>query len=141
VWRVDLGSGASINPWAVLLAAAATFAVGGLWYSPLLFNRPWQRLAGLSDQQLRASSPARVFGLSFVAALVAAVNLAFFLSGPATTLAFASLAGCLVGGGWVATALATTYLFERRPLGLWLIDAGYHLVAFTLMGAILGAWR
>ena len=138
---MDLGSGASINPWAVLLAAVATFAVGGLWYSPLLFNRPWQRLTGLTDQALRAGSPARVFGLSFVAALVAAVNLAFFLSGPTTTLAFATLAGALVGGGWVATALATTYLFERRPPGLWLIDAGYHLVAFTLMGAILGAWR
>lgn len=30
-----------------------------------------------------------------------------------------------------------TYLFERRPLALGLIDAAYHGISFTLMGAIL----
>ncbi|MBK7830374.1 MAG: DUF1761 domain-containing protein [Nannocystis sp.] len=42
--------------------------------------------------------------------------------------------------GWVAPALTTTFLFERRPRRLLAIDAGYHVVTFTLMGAILGAW-
>jgi hypothetical protein len=33
---------------AVLLAAVAAFAIGALWYSPLLFARAWQREAGLA---------------------------------------------------------------------------------------------
>jgi len=34
-----------------------------------------------------------------------------------------------------------TYLFEQRSLKLWLIDSGYQVVAYTLMGGILGAWH
>ena len=35
-----------INPWAVLVAAVATMVIGFLWYSPILFARPWMRLMG-----------------------------------------------------------------------------------------------
>jgi len=34
-----------------------------------------------------------------------------------------------------------TYLFERKPMKLFLINAGYHAVTFPLMGLILGLWR
>ena len=37
---------------------------------------------------------------------------------------FARVKALLAGLGWVATGLGVTYLFERRPLGLYLIDAG-----------------
>jgi hypothetical protein len=40
----------------------------------------------------------------------------------------------------VATAFGVVYLFEQRSFALWGIDAGYQILAFTLMGAILGAW-
>ena len=55
-------------------------------------------------------------------------------SGVITTL------GLMVGVFFVTTAFVITYIFERRPLGLWLINGGYHMVSFTLMGLILGAW-
>ena len=45
------------------------------------------------------------------------------------------------GFGWVALSFGVTYLFERKPLSLFLIKAGYHGVALTLMGAILGVWH
>ncbi len=32
-------------------------------------------------------------------------------------------------------------LYEARPIGLWLIDAGYVLIGFAIMGAIIGAWE
>ena len=35
--------------------------------------------------------------------------------------------------------MATGYLFERRSFKLWTINAGYHTVQFTLIGAIIGA--
>jgi len=43
-----------INYWAVLLAAVSAFALGGIWYSPVLFQRSWQQASGLSDAQLKA---------------------------------------------------------------------------------------
>jgi hypothetical protein len=41
----------------------------------------------------------------------------------------------------VATAFGVVYLFERRPIALFFINGGYNVVAYTVMGAILGAWH
>ena len=41
---------------------------------------------------------------------------------------------------FVVPALGVIYLFERRPLQLFFINAGYQVVNFTVMGAILGLW-
>ena len=105
----------------------------------MLFGRAWQRLTGLSDEALK-QHVARTFLVSFVCAAVAATNLAFFL-GKDATLGFGLGAGAATGIGWVATAMTTTYLFERKPLALIAIDTGYHAVAYTVMGALLGAWH
>jgi len=129
----------TVNWLAVLCAALLTFLVGGLWYSPLLFARPWMQLNGLTEDGLKGRQAA-IFGGSFALALVAAVNLAFFL-GPKQDVAFGFSAGALAGIGWVSTAMGTTYLFERKPLKLFLINAGYHAVTFTLMGGLLGFWK
>ena len=128
------------NLWAIVTAALVTFAVGGLWYSPILFARAWMRECGLTEEQTRQAPMARVFGLSLLAALVMATNLAAFL-GAKATLSFGLFAGAVTGIGWVAMSLGVTYLFEQRSLKLWLIDAGYQVISYTLMGAILGAWH
>jgi hypothetical protein len=129
-----------LNWLAVIVAAVATFVIGGLWYSPVLFASRWAKLNQLSQDDLNKGNPRVIFGASFAFALVAAVSLAMFL-GPSADPGFGTLAGFLVGATWVATSFGTTFLFERRPLGLLAIDAGYHVVTFTLMGLILGVWR
>ena len=128
------------NFFAIVTAALVTFAVGGLWYSPILFAKPWMRECGLTEEQARQAPMGRIFGLSALAALVMAANLAAFL-GAKATLPFGLFAGAATGIGWVAMSLGVTYLFEQRSLKLWLIDAGYQVISYTLMGAILGAWH
>ncbi|MFI2566134.1 DUF1761 domain-containing protein [Paenarthrobacter sp. NPDC089714] len=127
----------TINWLGVLLAALATFVVGGLWYS-LLFAKPWQKAAGVSDEQLK-SGTARVFLGSFVLAVVMAVFLAAFIGRAGA--GFGTLAGLAAGVGWVATALGVNYLFERRSPVLFAINGSYNVVTFTAMGAILGAMQ
>lgn len=126
-----------INWLAVLLAALATFVVGGLWYS-VLFAKPWQRAAGVSDEQLK-SGTLKVFAGSFVLAAVMAVFLAAFISRGG--FVFGTLAGLAAGIGWVATALGVNYLFERRSPVLFAINGSYNVVTFAVMGAILGAMQ
>ena len=132
---------ATVNYLAVIAAALVTFLVGGVWYSPLLFDKPWRGLNALSEAQMKAGHTGLIFGLSFLAALVGAFVLALFLAGPTTDAVAGLMAGLLVGVGWVATAMLTTFLFERRPLALWGIDAAYHVLTFGLMGLIIGLWR
>ncbi len=127
-----------INVLAVGVAALSSFLIGGLWYSPILFAKAWMREAGLTEEALRAGV-ARTFAVAFVMAVVIAVNLAFFL-GPDAGLAWGATAGALAGVGWVMPSLATTFVFERRSLILIVIDGGYHAVAYTVMGAIIGGW-
>lgn len=128
---------AEVNWLAVLAATVGSFVLGGLWYSPLLFAKPWQAAAGLSDEQLKAGNPALIFGGSFVLALIASATFAMFL-GPKPGLAFGFGAGLCAGLCWVATSFGINALFEHRPLGLTLINAGYHTFQFTLIGVILG---
>lgn len=128
-----------LNLLAIVAAAASTFLLGGLWYSPILFARSWMREAGLTEEQTRQAPMARVFGFSALAALVMAFNLAAFI-GPKASLGFGIFAGLTAGLGWVAMSLGVVYLFEQRSLKLWLINSGYQVVAYTMMGAILGAW-
>ena len=135
---MDMGS---INYLAVVAAAVSTFLIGGLWYSPLLFQKVWMKSNGLTEEDLGKGNPAKTFGFSFVFALVMAFNLAMFLADPGTTLTWGMIAGALAGVGWVAMAIATIALFEQKSWGYIAINGGYQIVAFIVMGAILGAWR
>jgi len=127
-----------INFLAVGLAALSAFVLGGLWYS-LLFAKQWMALTGQSEEKLRSGNPAIVFGGAFLLNLIAAFVLAMFI-GP-MEIKYATLAGLSVGLCWVTASLGVNYLFERRPLGLWLINGGYFTLQFTAMGAIIGAFN
>jgi hypothetical protein len=125
-----------VNWLAIAVAALASFLLGGLWYSPVLFGKAWQRETGLTDERLKQGNMARIFGLSFILALLAAWNFANFL-GPRPSLVFGSAVGASAGLLWVASSFGINYLFERRSLKLFLINGGYHTVQFTIIGLVL----
>ena len=131
----------TINWLAVVVAAAATFVLGGLWYGPL-FGRRWMAASEVTPEAVEGGSMAKIFGISFLLQLVAAAVLAAFL-GPADVMPFwpAVAAAVSVGVAWVATAFGVVYLFERRSFAHFAVNAGYHIVSFTLMGLIIAAWR
>lgn len=129
-----------LNWLTVFPAALSTFLIGGIWYSPALFGKAWMKENGFTEATLKASNMARIFGLAFVLGLIASINLAMFL-GPDTNVSLGAFYGFLAGFGWVATFVGTHYLFERRSLRLFLINAGYSVVSLTVMGVIIGAWR
>ena len=41
----------------------------------------------------------------------------------------------------LAMSLGVIYLFEQRSFRLWLINAGYMTLYFSVAGTILGAWH
>jgi hypothetical protein len=127
-----------LNGWAVIVAAASSFLLGGLWYSPAMFGRLWSREAKIGKEP-GAGHPARVFGLSFLFALGSAAVFAGWV-GPDPTLPDALTCGLLAGAGFVAASFGINYQFANRSTLMWLIDGGYHTVQFLLFGLVLGLW-
>jgi len=125
-----------VNYLAVAIAAVASFLLGGLWYSNVLFGKVWQREAGVTDEQLKNGNMAKIFGLSLVLSLIAAWVFALFL-GPRPPVALGLGAGFSAGLCWVAASFGMNYLFERRSLKLFLVNGGYHTLQFTVIGLVL----
>ena len=129
-----------VNWIAVGLCAVSSLVLGGIWYSPMLFAKPWQSAAGLSCEEAESGNMAMIFGGAFLLSLVAAAVFAMFL-GTEMSLGAATAAGFSAGLCWVAASYGISYLFERRPLSLWLINGGYHTLQFTIIGLILALWH
>lgn len=129
-----------LNYLAILVSALSTFLIGGLWYSPAAFGKAWMRENGFTEESMKGGNMLKIFGVSFLLAIISAVNLAMFM-GPEDKPAMGALWGFLAGAGWVATFVGMHYLFERKSFTLFLINAGYSIIALTLMGVILAAWK
>ncbi len=130
-----------INHAAVFVCAIANLAVGAIWYSPFLFFNAWQKENSLTDEDMKKVKPGKTYLIAFLLSLVISYNLAFFLSDAKTTWLWGTTAGFLAGFGWAAMIFAIVALFEQKSLKYILINGGYIVVYFTLIGFILGVWR
>lgn len=130
----------SINFFAVFAAALSMFVIGGLWYSPVLFGKVWLKELKEDEAFLRKGNQGLIFGSAFLLALIMAFNLAGFVSGY-ESWTWGLVGGILAGLGWVAMSIGMIYLFERRSFRLFLVNAGYIVISFMVMGIILGIWK
>jgi len=133
-----------VNYLAVLVAAIATFLLGGLWYSPLLFAKAWVKAHGYTVERVKEmqKGAGKAYGGSVVAYLVMAFVLAVLLSYcGASSWQEGAWIGFLCWLGFAATIGFTANLFSEKSLTTYLIDAGYQLVYLILMGVILAIWK
>ncbi len=131
----------SINYLAVFVAALSSFVIGWLWYGPL-FGKLWMKLNGFTPEILREGGMPMgvIMPVNYVATLLAAFAIAMFLGSEANA-AFGVFAGLMIAIFWIATSRLNDVLYERKPFGLFLINVGYNLIIYVIMGAILGAWH
>ena len=136
--------GVDINMWAVLVAALVYYGSGALWYSNVLFGSSWLPLVGLSAEKIKAGKSMmwKAYLVSFIAALLISYGLARIEA----YMNVITLDGGLHTGFWawfcfVLTTMATNNTFASRPLKLLLIDSGYHLYGFLVIGCILAVWK
>jgi hypothetical protein len=138
-----------VNYLAVLVTGIVIFALGGLWYSPVLFVKKWLALQGRTVEQERAqvaSANMPVMYLSaFITALITAwvmaLVFAHFDRSIELSWAHGVLFGFLFWLGFAATTSYATAIFSGKPKQLWLIDSMYNLVSFVIAGIILAVWR
>jgi hypothetical protein len=136
-----------VNLWAVLVSALATMVVGFVWYSPLLFARPWMVLMGYDpDDKAKIAEMQKSAGPSYMLSLLASLASAAVLGkiiavATINTPLYGMKVGLAVWLGFVTTVQLTNSLFSRQPTKLYAINTGYQLVCYLAMGAIMGAWR
>jgi Protein of unknown function (DUF1761) len=129
-----------VDTWAIVLAAVAGYIVGAAWYMAL--SKPWLAAQGFTRETLQADKSPLPFILAFVANLVIATALAGVvghLGVGQVTLKNAVISAAALWLGFVATTLAVNYSFGKRPLKLFLIDAGHWLAVFIVQGIVIGA--
>ena len=131
----------AINWWAILAAIVVNFVIGGIWYSPALFIRPWLAMSGLSKADFDRGLPKALAG-DFVASLVMAFVLAHAIRyAGADNLGQGLFVTFWNWLGFVAAVQLGSVTYEHRPWRFLAINAGYRFVAMMAMGAILTLWR
>ena len=137
-----------VNIFALIVAALATTVLGFIWYSPMLFARPWCVAMGYNPDDKAAMDAMRkksgpLYALSMLASLVSALGLGHFIWGhmPIQGAFIGFHAGLFIWFFFVATVQLTDTAFGGKPMKLFFINTGYQLVCFLAMGTILGAWQ
>lgn len=126
--------------WPVLAGAAAFFAVGALWYG-VLFSKLWQRAAGLTNSQLQAGNMGLIFALTFAFEMLIAMVLWHLVARTDPPPHVVMMMATGFAAGVMIPAIGINYLYLRKPLALFLIDAGHFLAGMAAMGGVFVWFR
>lgn len=129
-----------LNIWAILICTGIYFALGVLWYSPVLFGNIWMKGLGVKMEDLEQKP--RDFIVSAIAAFIATLFLGLLLEiiGKYDVL-ISLLIALIIGIGFILTSGIYNVIYEGKEKIVYLIDAGYHIVALLIAGLILGFWQ
>jgi hypothetical protein len=125
-----------INWLGVVLGAVAFFAVGAVWYTAL-FGKAWQRAVGLSDEQLKtgANMPL-IFGTCFLLELLVSLTVGHIYAYTTPDDRSKLMIAVGLAAGVMAPAIGISYLYMRKSLKLFLIDAGHLIVGMAALGGV-----
>ncbi|WP_235297760.1 DUF1761 domain-containing protein [Portibacter marinus] len=132
-----------INYLAVIAGGIAAWAIGSLWYSPILFGKAWQKEVGMTDEDIQGSNMALIFGTSLVLMIIMAFGIAPIVASHGEDMPWhhGMFHGLMVGIFFIATSIGINYLYQRKSIKLFLIDAVYQVLIVVVAGLILGLWR
>lgn len=135
---MDLGA---INYVATAVSAVVLMVLGFAWYAPFLFGKAWMAALGKTAEEMRAAGPSPALFAALADAILTSLVLAIVFQA-------AKISG--VGAGIVAAlglaiafsgmSIISNGAFEGRPRALVLINLGYRLVSYPIVGIILSIW-
>ncbi len=129
---------------AVVVAAVAAFAIGGIWYSPLLFAKQWVKAHGLTEERVSEmqKSAGKAYAVSFLCQLLIAFAIAVLVSYLHLALCVQGLKlGLLVWAGFAFPLGLMANVFSDKRITAFYIDTGYQLVYLLLIGSIVTVWQ
>lgn len=131
-----------LNLWAVLVSGVIYFVFGGIWYAAI-FSKKYQEGLGFSPE-VKAQAE-KDFPKALAAHLLSGLITSFILAGVISVTASTTFISGIVTGFWMWLAFAFTInlnylMFEKRPTSLFMLNNGFFLIAFAVMGGVLAVW-
>ncbi len=127
---------------AVLTGAIGYFILGAIWYS-FLFKNQWiaYNKIDMDDPNGKKGVGAIMFA-SFIIMLITTIGIAFlaYRIGVWGWMSGVKL-GLFTGVCFACTSMAINMLYEKKPLGLFLINGGYQVLGNIIAAVIVVCWR
>lgn len=136
------------TPLHIFIATCAGFAVGMVWYSPVLFLHAWQKVEGATQEKPPKRTllyAVQTHAYSFIAhgAMTSVLAIIFDLLGVSSLKATVSL-GLLLVFGFIITVKFTEMVYtqvgkhyEKNAQIKFLIASGYYLVSVAVISVVL----
>lgn len=133
---------AGINYLAVVVAAAAFWLLGAIWYSKPLFGKAWLDASGKTEEQAKKDHKPINLVWVFVFSFLAAYGIARIYVWTSLEPLWGACAIAIVGAICFTIApMATNDIMENRPCKIFWINALYNFIGFIIMGLIIGLWH
>ena len=117
-------------------AVLATMAFSAFWYAPQIFGNSWMALSGVNPVASRDGRKMMLF--TFFANIATALTLYIVLLwAGAQTAKDGLVVGVWIGSGLTSMTLLISYLWEGKPMKLFLIVAGNSFCCVVLMATLM----
>ncbi|MBT5186886.1 MAG: DUF1761 domain-containing protein [Kordiimonadaceae bacterium] len=128
-----------LNFLAILLAAVGKFIVGGMWFSKILFGALWLQETGLKMDELGDSKKPMI--ITMISGILFVFTVAVLLSMMTLDLTSAIAIAVIMAIGISGAQSLPSFLFEGRPMKLYLIYATQYVAEFVVVVSILTLMR
>lgn len=134
-----------LNWLAVIVGALIYFALGALWYSPVLLGRQWQRSIGWDPSRQPPEMKPTTYLLPLVAYLVMAIGVGLLAAASGTdTIGEGVVLGLVVGIGLslMHTLVDATFDPNKPEPWTWFaINGSYHALGLLIVAIVVAAWQ
>ena len=138
---MDTSIFSNINWLAALAGGIGYFLLGAVWYS-FLFKNAWIKASGVNMEDPNAKTGvAQIMLTSLVLMIIASIGLAILITRIGSAGWMTGLkVGLLVGVCFSATSICISYLYEKRPAALHIINSLYNICGCVVAGIIIAVW-
>ena len=130
------------NILAVIIMSLVYMGLGGLWYSKGLFGKIWSSCCEMEKGKTECTPTTKCYIGCLITAFITAYVLGYFINmAGAVTTGEGIKVALLAWLGFIATTMYSGVLWGKKPLKVYLVDAGFMFVMFIIWGAVFTNWR
>ena len=129
----------------LIVITLVNFFLSWLWYSPVLFLKPWATALGTYGKKEMTEAEKKAMPFLFLSGLLASFLLSYGLqivvhSVGATTFGAGLLVGAVAWAAFALTHSLNTLWEGRKPIVL-LINNGLFLLTYVIFGGLVAIWK